>query len=107
MLAVPAGGIASADPTISPNEAKFVHEVLTVGVTNDEADVMRLLSAGREICYFLNDGASEDQLADMIYQNSQESQGDEGINPSQSRSVVFLAHKYLCPEVKNETSIRA
>jgi Protein of unknown function (DUF732) len=74
---------------------QFISDVHAAGMSNDGGNT-GILKAGYAVCGYLAAGISPTDIAGIIYSNSQQHQGDDGVTLTQARALVGAAAADLC-----------
>ena len=82
--------LAHAD---TANESQYVSDVEALGI---EENPHGILADGYRVCDLLNDGSSPTAVAGMMYANSQQANGSQGLTLDLAKQIVEKAVADLC-----------
>lgn len=91
--------LASADPTLSGDEQRYVSDLDSAGLVN-EAGPKAAVESGWQICSDLNSGVSGRQVAIQLAQASASTPsapGDHDLTLGDAEQFVVIAMTDLCP----------
>jgi hypothetical protein len=75
-------------------EQNYVNDMKKIGISSTSDD--NIAQAGEEVCVAIKQGMTQQQVAQVLYQGSQQGNGNNGVTQDQATQAVALAVQDLC-----------